>query len=378
MVYGGHRPGDNLFSDSLVALDAATGERVWHFQMVHHDVWEYDTVGPPILGDITVDGRRIEAVMQPSKTAFLYVFDRATGEPVWPIEERPVPASTVPGEWTAPTQPFPTRPPAFDLQGATEENLIDFTPQLRQRALEQLQQFDHGPLFTPPSLRGTLILPGIVGGANWPGGAFDRETGLFYVASRMNPSLVRVSPVDPARSNLQYRGQAGGPGQGGVGGMPDAASRMTVDGLPLFKPPYFRVTALDMSTGEQRWMAPLGNGPLNHPLLRDLDLAPLGGDYHRGSVLVTKSLLFVSMSAMHSQGVPQRAAWSEWADPDDELNLLYAFDKLSGELLNTLQLAGFSAAAPMTYEHEGRQYVVVATGSGPDSAVVALGLPDQE
>ena len=315
--YGGARPGDNLFAESLVCLEARTGRRVWHFQAVHHGLWDYDFASTPVLADITVDGRPVKAVIQVSKQAFAYVFDRATGEPVWPIEEQPVPASTVPGEWTAPTQPFPTRPAPFDLQGATEENLIDFTPELRRRALEQLRQFDHGPLYTPPTLGGTLILPGIVGGANWPGGTYDPETGLFYVASRMNPSLIKVSPVDPERSNLRYRGQAGGPGQGGVGGVPDAAERMTVDGLPLFKPPYFRVTAIDMHAGEQRWTAPLGNGPVNHPLLRGLDLPPLGGDYHRGSVMVTKTLLFASMSAVHTQGVPQRAAWSEWADPDD-------------------------------------------------------------
>ena len=374
--YGGLRPGDNLFAESLVCLEAKTGRRVWHFQAVHHGLWDYDFASTPVLADITVDGRPVKAVIQASKQAFAYVFDRATGEPVWPIEERPVPESTVPGEWTAPTQPIPTRPAAFDLQGATEENLIDFTPELRRRALEQLQGFDHGPLFTPPTLDGTLILPGIVGGANWPGGTYDPETGVFYVASRMNPSLIKLLPVAPERSNLRYRGQAGGPGQGGVGGVPNAAERMTVDGLPLFKPPYFRVTAIDMNTGEHRWMAPLGSGPVNHPLLQGLDLPPLGGDYHRGSVMVTKTLLFASMSAVHSQGVPQRAAWSEWADPNDELNLMYVFDKLSGELLRTVQLEGFSAAAPMTYEHDGRQYVVVATGSGPDSALVALSLPD--
>ena len=374
--YGGARPGDNLFAESLVCLEARTGRRVWHFQAVHHGLWDYDFAATPVLADITVDGRPIKAVIQASKQAFAYVFDRATGEPVWPIEERPVPPSTVPGEWTAPTQPFPTRPAAFDLQGATEENLIDFTPELRRRALEQLRGFDHGPLFTPPTLDGTLILPGIVGGANWPGGTYDPETGLFYVASRMNPSLIKLTPVDAERSNLRYRGQAGGPGQGGVGGVPNAAERMTVDGLPLFKPPYFRVTAIDMNSGEHRWTAPLGNGPVNHPLLQGLDLPPLGGDYHRGSVMVTKALLFVSMSAVHSQGVPQRAAWSEWADPGDELNLMYIFDKLSGELLRTVRLEGFSTAAPMTYEHDGRQYVVVATGSGPDSALVALSLPD--
>ena len=374
--YGGARPGDNLFAESLVCLDAQTGERVWHFQAVHHGLWDYDFASTPVLADITVDGRPIKAVIQVSKQAFAYVFDRATGEPVWPIEERPVPASTVPGEWTAPTQPFPTRPAPFDLQGATEENLIDFTPALRRQALERLQGFDHGPLYTPPTLDGTLILPGIVGGANWPGGTYDPETGLFYVASRMNPTLVKVAPVDPERSDLRYRGQAGGPGQGGVSGVPDVAERMTVDGLPLFKPPYFRVTAIDMHSGDHRWSAPLGNGPVNHPLLRDLDLPPLGGDYHRGSVMVTRTLLLASMSAVHTQGVPQRAAWSEWADPEDELNLIYIFDKLSGELLRTVQLEGFSASAPMTYAHDGRQYIVVATGSGPNSELVALSLPE--
>ena len=372
--YGGQRPGNNLFAESLVCVEAKTGRRVWHFQAVHHGLWDYDFASTPVLADITVGGRPIKAVIQPSKQAFAYVFDRATGEPVWPIEERPVPESIVPGEWTAPTQPFPTKPLPFDLQGATEENVLDFTPELRSRALEQLQHFDHGPLFTPPSLRGTLILPGIVGGANWPGGAFDPETGTFYVASRMNPSLVKVSPVDPERSNLRYRGQAGGPGQGGVGGIPDAADVMTLEGLPLFKPPYFRVSAIDMSAGEQLWMSPIGNGPRSHPLLRGLNLPPLGGDYHRGSVMVTKTLLFVSMSAMHSQGVPQRAAWAEWADPDDERVLFYVFDKQSGDLLHTMELDGFSAAAPMTYEHEGRQYIVVATGSGPGSGLVAMSL----
>ena len=202
--YGGARPGDNLFAESLVCLEARTGRRVWHFQAVHHGLWDYDFASTPVLADITVDGRPIKAVILVSKQAFAYVFDRATGEPVWPIEERPVPASAVPGEWTAPTQPFPTRPAPFDLQGATAENLIDFTPELRRRALEQLQNFDHGPLYTPPTLRGTLILPGIVGGANWPGGSYDPETGLFYVASRMNPSLIKLVPMDPERSNLRY------------------------------------------------------------------------------------------------------------------------------------------------------------------------------
>jgi quinoprotein glucose dehydrogenase len=374
--YGGHRLGNNLFAESLVCVEAKTGKRVWHFQAVHHGLWDYDFPATPILGDITVGGRRIKAVMQPSKQAFLYVFDRKTGEPVWPIEERPVPQSDVPGERTSPTQPFPTRPPAFDLQGTTEENLVDFTPALRARARTQLQNFVHGPLFTPPSLKGTIMLPGIVGGANWPGGAFDPETGIFYVASRMNPSLLRVVPGG-AKSNLRYRGSAGGPGQGGVAGQTAAqlAEQMTLDGLPLFKPPYFRLTAIDMSKGERLWMSPLGNGPRSHPLIKDLNLGPLGGDYQRGSVLVTKTLLFVTMSALHSRGVPERAPWAQWADPEDEKRLMYVFDKATGTLLRSIELEGLSAAAPMTYQHRGRQYIVVATGGGLNSEIVALGLP---
>jgi quinoprotein glucose dehydrogenase len=374
--YGGHRLGDNLFAETLLCVEAKTGRRVWHFQAVHHGLWDYDFPATPILGDITVGGRRIKAVMQPSKQAFLYVFDRKTGQPVWPIEERPVPVSAAPGERTPPTQPLPTKPLVFDHKGATENNLIDFTPALRERARTQLQNFDHGPLFTPPSLKGTLALPGVVGGANWPGGALDPETGVLYVASRMNPSLLRVVPGGE-RSNLRYRGSGGGPGQGGLPGQTatQLGELMTVDGLPLFKPPYFRVTAIDMNKGEQLWMSPLGNGPRSHPLLKELNLPPLGGDYQRGSVLVTKTLLFVSMSGLHSRGVPERAPWAQWADPADERNLIYVFDKLSGTLVRTIELEGLSAAAPMTYVYRGRQYIVVATGGGLTSEVVALGLP---
>ena len=374
--FGGHRLGDNLFAETLICVEAKTGTRVWHFQAVHHGLWDYDFPATPILGDITVDGRRIKAVMQPSKQAFVYVFDRKTGRPVWPIDERPVPKSMVPGERTSPTQPFPTRPPAFDLQGTSENNLIDFTPALKERARSQLTNFDHGPLFTPPSLNGTLALPGVVGGANWPGGAFDPETAVFYVASRMNPSLLRVVPGGE-QSNLRYRGTGGGPGQGGLPGQSAAqlAELMTVDGLPLFKPPYFRVTAIDMNKGEQLWMSPLGNGPRTHPLLKGLNLPPLGGDYQRGSVLVTKTLLFVSMSALHSRGVPERAPWAQWADPADARNLIYVFDKSSGTLLRAIELDGLSAAAPMTYMHGGRQYIVMATGGGLTSEIVALALP---
>ena len=269
MVYGGHRPGDNLFSDSLVALDAATGERVWHFQMVHHDVWEYDTVGPPTLGDITVDGRRIRAVMQPSKTAFLYVFDRETGEPVWPIEERPVPQSIVPGERTSPTQPFPTKPPPFDRQGVTEDDLIDFTPELRAAALEAVESLVLGPLFTPPWPRtgapdgkvGTLTAPGGWGAGNWHTGAFDPATGIYYAVSHTMPTVWSVAPTTDEDATLAWATPRG-----------DELRVPTPrpHGLPITKPPYGRITALDLNRGELAWMAPNGDGPRNHPRLRHL------------------------------------------------------------------------------------------------------------
>src|SRR5882724_8845932 len=210
--YGGHRPGDNLYSNSLVALNAKTGKLVWHFQMVHHDIWEYDNVGPPVLGDITVDGKRIKAVMQASKTAFLYVFDRVTGKPVWPIEERPVPPSTVPGEHASPTQPFPTKPPAFDLQGLTEDDLIDFTPELRAEAKEIVKPFIFGAIFTPPSLRsddpngkkGTIAIPGWVGGANWNTGAFDPETGMYYAVSTTLPAVYDLVKPTDSTGTIEY------------------------------------------------------------------------------------------------------------------------------------------------------------------------------
>ena len=355
--YGGNRPGDNLYAESLVCVDARTGERIWHFQAVHHGVWDYDFPTRPILADITVDGRPIKAIIQVSKQAFTYVFDRATGEPVWPIEERPVPQSTVPGERTAPTQPFPTRPPAFDLQGTTEDNLLDFTPELRQRALAQLQQFEYGPLFTPPSEKGTIFLPGLLGGANWGGAGFDPETSVLYVPSRTEATMYRLLPGNPRQTNLGYVQDRGR----GI------RESMTLDGLSLFKPPYSRMTAIDMSRGEILWTSPLGNGPRNHPLLQGLDLPPLGNQAMTTSVLVTKSLVFGTMTKGRTP--------DQWGDPEADRQLLFAFDKTDGTPLRTFLLDGRSAAAPMTYLHEGRQYVVVATGSGETSELVALSLP---
>ena len=364
--YGGHRPGDNLFAESLVCLETKTGTRVWHFQAVHHGLWDYDFPTHPILGDITVNGRRIEAVMQVSKQAFTYVFDRKTGEPVWPIEERPVPQSTVPGERTSPTQPFPTKPPPFDLQGAVEENLIDFTPELRKQALDQLHNFEHGPLFTPSSLNTTVFLPGLLGGANWGGAGFDPETGVLYVPSRTDPWASRVVRGDPTRTNFLYIRQGGG---GDV---------LTLDGLPIFRPPYSRLTAIDMNKGEHLWMAPLGNGPRNHPLLRDLDVPPLGDGIHGGSVLVTKTLLFASVTRLGVSGNPSPPAWAEWGDPASDKKLIFVFDKQSGDLLREIELDGLSAAAPMTYMYDEKQYIVVAVGGGQTAELVALALAAQD
>jgi quinoprotein glucose dehydrogenase len=348
--YGGHRPGNNLFAESLVCLDATTGRRVWHFQAVHHGLWDYDFPAAPILGDITVDGRRISAVMQISKQGFVYVFDRRTGAPVWPIEERPVRQSTVPGEKTSPTQPFPTKPPAFDRQGFTDDDVLDFTPELKARALDLVKPFERGPLFTPPSERGTIQLPSNGGGANWSGASFDPATGMLYVPSITSPFLVQVQPPpDPARSNLRYRRQ-------GTAQMP------TLDGLPLVKPPYSRMTAYNMSAGTIEWQIPLGDGPRSHPLLKGLGLPPLGGG--RGYPLLTSTLLLVG----------HRGGQIGGPTVERQPPTLQALDKATGKLIWSTELP-LGPSTPLTYLHQGRQYIVMAMGGGAQAEVVAFALP---
>ncbi|HMX27429.1 MAG TPA: PQQ-binding-like beta-propeller repeat protein, partial [Blastocatellia bacterium] len=244
--YGGHRLGNNLFAESLVCIEAKTGKRVWHFQSVHHGLWDYDLPAAPVLCDIKVNGRAVKAVAQISKSGFAFVFDRKTGKPVWPIEERAVPQSTVAGERTSPTQPFPTKPAPFERQGATEENLVDFTPEIRAEAKKILEQYTNGPLFTPPSEKGTINLPGWAGGGNWWGAAFDPETGMLYVPSISSPITVTLRKPDPARSNFNYRAMIG--------------SVTGPQGLPLFKPPYGRITAIDLNKGEHAWQVVHGDG----------------------------------------------------------------------------------------------------------------------
>ncbi|MEZ5492320.1 MAG: PQQ-binding-like beta-propeller repeat protein [Gammaproteobacteria bacterium] len=350
--YGGHRPGDNLFSQSLVALDARTGERVWHYQMVHHGIWDYDPPAAPNLIDVVIDGRPVKAVAQVTKQGFVFAFDRVTGEPLWPIEERPVPPAILPGEVASPTQPFPTRPPAFTRQGLTVDDLIDFTPALRAEAEEILQNYTYGPLFTPPSLtepggnRGTILRPGTGGGANWSGAGVDPETGLLYIPSSDGLTVPLMSQLSPDQANIAYVRIS----LGGIRGP---------QGLPFLKPPYSTITAVDMNTGEIAWQTPNGAGDAdveNHPALQGVDLPPLGGG-GRHPVLVTSSLL------IHAQ------------DRDGGFVLL-ARDKATGEELAMVDLPARPRGAPMTYMLEGRQHIGISIASEPVPEFLVLALPE--
>ena len=335
--FGGYRPGDNLFANSVVALDAETGERVWHFQLTHHELWDYDIPTAPILVDIEVDGVLVKALVQLSKQGFAYVLNRATGEPVWPIEERAVPESDVPGEWTSPTQPFPAKPPAFERQGVLEDDLIDFTPELRAEALRVVEKFRLGPIYTPPSLvepdvnGGTLALPSAGGGVNWPGGAVDPEAGLLFVPSLTRPSLFGL--IDGTEgTGVRYH-------------ISRAAGVPTIRGLPLVKPPYSRITAIDLTVGEILWQIPHGATPgyiRDHPDLQGVQV-PTRGSLTQGSgLLVTSTLLF---SGEGARGEP----------------VLRAYDKLTGDVVHEVQLPGGPTIGfPITYMASGQQYIVVA------------------
>jgi quinoprotein glucose dehydrogenase len=358
-AYGGHRPGANLYGNSIVAVDIATGQRVWHQQMVHHDIWDYDSPPQPILVDITVEGRPIKALVQLTKQAIAYVVNRETGEPVWPWEERTVPQSDVPGEQTSPTQPFPSRPPPFDQHGITPEDLIDFTPALWSQALQAVEQFRLGPIYTPPSLgnaddgtRGTIVVPGFGGGANWEGGAADPETGFVYVGSATSPTAAALSPPAEGTTNAAYNMGGGAP-------LP------RIEGLPLLKPPYGRITAYNMNTGEIAWVIPNGETPedvLNNPALEGVEIEPTG-IASRAGLLVTRTLLFAGEG---SGGRP----------------IFRAYDKATGEEIWRTDIpVGPQQSLPMTYMHEGRQYIVFTSGNGGDGVparLLAWALPESD
>jgi quinoprotein glucose dehydrogenase len=358
--YGGHRPGDNLFADSLVAVDLHTGERRWHFQTVHHDIWDWDLPCAPILADIVVDGRPIKAIAQPTKQGFVFVFDRATGEPVWPVEERPVAESDVPGEWTAKTQPFPVKPPPFDRQGVSIDDLIDFTPELRAQAVELASSYRLGPIYTPPSLandpdgtRGTLMMPSATGGANWPGGALDPETGILYIYSKTQIGRLSLEN-DPDRSNMNFISARGR-------GLPP----LDIDGLPIVKPPWGRITAIDLNRGEIVWQLAHGETPdhiRDHPALEGVELARTG-QVGRIGTLVTRTLVISGDATTFTTPSGKEGA------------MLRAYDKATGNELGEVYMPAPETGSPMSYAVDGAQYVVLAIGGNATGGLIAFKLP---
>ncbi len=372
--YGGHRPGAGLFGESLVALDIRTGQRKWHFQFVHHGIWDMDIASPPILADVTVNGRATKVVAQPTKASWLYVLDRTTGKPVWPIEERPVPKGDVPGEWYAATQPFVTKPPAFDRQGFLPEHIVDFTPELKAEAEKLVARYRIGPIFTPPSVSrsdGTLgtLAPANVAGANWPGGSFDPQTGLLYIYSASVIANLGLLPSDPKVGDFAYtrgtapppasEGRGGGLGGGGLGGL-------TVQGLPLVKPPYGRITAIDLNKGEIVWQVPHGDTPdnvRNHPALKGLTI-PRTGQRGMVGVLATGTLLI--------SGEPQNTTAGHATGA-----LLRAYDKATGKDAGAVLMPAPQTGVPMTYMWNGTQYIVVAiAGQGYPGELLAFRVPN--
>ncbi len=360
--YGGHRHGNNLFSDTLVCLDADTGKRIWYYQIVHHDIWDYDLPAAPVLADITVAGKKIPAVVQVTKMGLAFVFDRVTGRPVWPIKEQRVPQTDVPGEWTSPTQPFPTKPAPFEPQGLRTEDLIDFTPEMKQQAQEIVSHYRFGPPYMPPSVvengnLGTLLRPCLSGGANWQGAALDPQSGILYVSS-----ISSVCPIglhqDPKISDMRYVGVYGeGFPKGSLGGPA---------GLPLIKPPWGRITAIDLNTGEHAWMIPSSDTPdwvTHNPALAGLELPARTGAFDQVGLLVTRTLLF----AGEGSGLYRAGGGG---------NKFFAYDKATGAIVHEMTLPSNQSGAPMTYEIDGRQYIVLAAGAkNSPGELIALTLP---
>jgi quinoprotein glucose dehydrogenase len=403
--YGGHRPGNGLFGESLVALDLKTGKRKWHYQLVHHGIWDMDIPCAPILMDLNVDGRAIKAIGQPTKQGWIYTFDRNTGKPVWPIEERPVEKGTVTGEWYSPTQPFVTKPPAYDRQGVSLDDLIDFTPELKAEATKLVTaRYKIGPIFTPPveskwpGPLATLMLPSATGGANWQGGAFDPETKMFYIFTNTAvTALGLVKPDPPGRSDMNFiqgtardpnapppaagrgggGGRAGGPalseagapvqgGGGGGGGRGEGGGGLTIQGLPLIKPPYGRITALDMNKGTMAWQIAHGETPdniKNHAALKGVTI-PRTGRQGRIGVLVTKTLVIAGEGGFVTT-------------PNGRGAMLRAYDKATGAELGAVYMPAPQTGSLMTYLYNGKQYIVVPiAGQGFSAEFIAFRLPN--
>ena len=388
--YGGHRRGNNLFGESLVCVDLRTGQRKWHFQLVHHPLWDMDISSAPILADITVDGKPIKAVAQPSKQGFLYLFDRVTGKPVWPIPEQPVTVGSVPGEWYSPTQPIPSKPPAYSRNGVSVDDLIDFTPDLRKKAEGITAKYLLGTVFTPPVVSqingalGTLTLGTASGGTNWPGGSYDPETHIAYIYA-CNACLEPIGLVQPPKevSDMRYvYGTAGqevkavhGPGEnaGADAPMPPqkkAASEyveLNVDGLPLVKPPYGTITAINLDKGEIVWQIAHGETPdlvRKHPALHGLNIPRTGQESYGVGTLVTKTLVIAGESQVTTTADHPRGA------------MLRAYDKATGKEVGAVYMPGPESGSPMTYIVNGKQYIVIAISGGAYSGeYIAYALP---
>jgi len=389
--YGGHRPGNNLFGETLVCVDLKTGERKWHFQLVHHPLWDMDISSAPILADITVDGKPVKAVAQPSKQGFLYVFDRITGKPVWPIPEKPVEVGSVPGETYSHTQPIPSNPPAYSRNGVSVDDLIDFTPALHDRAKEIASKYHLGPVFTPPTASklegplGTLTIGTASGGTNWPGGSYDPETHIAYIYACnacVEPIGLVAAPKDV--SDIAYiAGTAGqevtilrGPGENAGADSPKPKKKpasqyvpMNIDGLPLMKPPYGTISAINLDTGEILWQIAHGETPdvvRNSPALKGMTIPRTGQETYNIGTLVTKSLVIAGEGQVTTTADHPRGA------------MLRAYDKKTGKEVGAVFMPAPQTGSPMTYVHNGKQYIVVAVSGGPYSGeYIAYTLPSE-
>jgi quinoprotein glucose dehydrogenase len=382
--YGGHRPGNGLFGESIVAVDLKTGQRKWHYQLVHHGIWDMDIPCAPMLVDITINGQTVKALAQPTKQSILYVFNRVTGAPIWPIEEKPVPKGDVPGEWYSPTQPMPTKPPAYGRSGFSMDDVIDFTPELKAQALQMVSKYKIGPIFTPPVVSkaegplGTLDIGCCQGGTNWPGGSYDPQTHMLYVYGKTEMSSLGLLPPSQGRSDMNYiQGRAAlvpveqpagdGAAPAGRGGRGGAANPLLVQGLPLFKPPYGAITAINLDKGEIAWQVAHGETPdnvRNHPALKGVTIPRTGRAGNIG-VVTTATLVIAGEAGFITNDQGQRGAY------------LRAYDKATGKDAGAVFMPAGQTGSPMTYMVNGKQYIALAIGGqGFPAEIVAYTLSE--